>query len=372
MKPYINFFTAEDEKVEGVIDFDDFIELIQNDEKKAEEFWREGIAPILSDALGYFHEDQERTSVVQNVVGRFDLNESKSSNGGEDGKEDLTQNPNRKGGEDGKEEEEEEDGRQCIEYESKCRGGSEDEEENEDEEEDDNTSLIADTEEEVDDLETELRIAHHAQLGTLGDNERADEVLQHGGASTSQYGSENEDGYSSSSGTTQSNQDESDGSAQEFALESTRASARATTQASTQVPAHGNNALEDDIDFSGGTDDTLTPTPAPTPAPAPAPAPASALAPAQDTDLLAQDSTLAGPAQGKTPTGYDDNATDLGVGNVDTTQDSESTHAVEFVNMPPTNDGVNKWHMFTDPVNPPMDAASLHLSEVDYNEQYKD
>ena len=413
LKPYINLFTAEDEKVEGVIDFDDFIELIQNDEKKAEEFWREGIAPILSDALGYFHEDQERTSVVQNVVGRFDLNESKSSNGGEDGKEDLTQNPNRKGGEDGKEEEEEEDGRQCIEYESKCRGGSEDEEENEDEEEDDNTSLIADTEEEVDDLETELRIAHHAQLGTLGDNERARKLLGHEGASTSQSGSDEAKSSLSSSGTESSLA--SEGSAPNSARESARATTQASTQASTQVPAHGNNALDDDTDLSVGNEDTPTPAPAPAQAlgkyllrqasavtgPAqgvaqslaqgPASnlpgyvnhvsgsdnmptvegdetAPASALAPAQDTDLLGQDSTLAGPAQGKTPTGYDDNTTDLGVGNVDTTQDSESTHAVEIENMPPTNDGVNKWHMFTDPVNPPMDAASLHLSEVDYNE----
>ena len=427
-------FAAEDEEDEGVIGFDAFIALIKNDEEKAEEFWTEGIAPILSDALGFFHQDQERTNVVKNVVGRSVLNESKSSNGGEDGKEDLTHNPNPKGGEDGKEEEEEKeddeqertnvvknDVQQFVLGQAECLGGSEDEEEEVEGEEADNMSIINDTRVEDDDTETELEIGHHAQLGTLGDNERARKVLGRGVASTSQSGSDDDDSSSSSSGTTQPSQDESESSAPGSARESARATTQASTQASTQVPAHGNIALDDGIDFSGGNE--YTPTPAPAPAPAqgndllgqasavavpaqgvaqsqvqgPASnlpgyvnhvsgsdnmptvegdetAPASALA--RHNDLLGQDSTLAGPAQGKTPTGYDDNATDLGVGNVDTTQDSERSRAMMFENMPPTmpnkdDDGVNVWHMFTDPVNPPMDAASLHLSELDENEQYK-
>ena len=389
LKPYINLFAAEDEEVEGVIGFDAFIALIKNDEEKAEEFWRKGIAPILSNYLGFFHQDQERTNVVKNVVGGSGLNESKSSNGGEDGKEDLTHNPNPKGGEDGKEEEEEEDGRQCIEFESKCRGGSEDEEEDEVEEEADNTSIIADTEEEDDDTQTELERGHHAQLAKLGDNERAGKLLGRGGASTSQSGSDDDDSSSSSSGTTQHSQDESESSDPGSARDSARATTQASTQASTQVPAHGNIALDDGIDFSGGNE--YTPTPAPAPAPAqgndllgqasavavPAQgvaqtsaqgpvsnlpgyvnhvsgsdnmptvegdetAPASALALARDNDLLGKDSTLAGPAQGKAPTGYGDNATDLGVG----------------------NDVVNG---FIHTVPPPLSEASFNFSEPDEN-----
>ena len=287
LKPYINLFAAEDEEDEGVIGFDAFIALIKNDEEKAEEFWTEGIAPILSDALGFFHQDQERTNVLRNVVKN--------------------------------------DARQFVLDQAECPGGSEDEEE--DEEEADNTSIINDTREEDDDMETELEIGHHAQLGTLGDNERARKVLGRGVASTSQSGSDDDDSSSSSSGTAVHSQDESESPDQGSAWESAWATTQASTQASTQVPAHGNIALDDGIDLSGGTDDTLTPAPAPAPA-------------------LGKDSTLAGPAQGKAPTGYGDNATDLGVGD---------------------EDGVKGWHMFTDPVNPPMDAASFSMPDFDEN-----
>ena len=49
---------------------------------------------------------------------------------------------------------------------------------------------------------------------------------------------------------------------------------------------------------------------------------------------------------------------------------------VEFENMPPTmpnkdDDGVNELYMYTDPVIPPMDAASLNFSEPDESGLYK-